>query len=130
MFKVVRFVKRHPSMTHEEFRAYWLEHHAPLQREVAERSPVRRTVVSFTSRQFVTGGSTSMLGTEAEPEFDAILELYFDDISDLPQDFPGRDGDVASTIIDSERRFTDQSHDLVRIVGEEVVLVDKTAGGR
>ena len=33
-------------------------------------------------------------------------------------------------IIDSERRFTDQSHDLVRIVAEEVVLVDKTAGGR
>jgi hypothetical protein len=114
-------------MTHDEFRAYWLEHHAPIQREVAERSPVRRTVVSFTSRQFVTRGTTSMLGAEAEPEFDAILELYFDDVSDLSEDFPGRAGDVASTIVESERRFTDQSRELVRIVAEEVVLVDKTA---
>lgn len=130
MIKVVRLVKRHPSMTHEEFRTYWLEHHAAIQREVAERSPVRRTVVSFTSRQFVTRGTTSMLGAEVEPEFDAILELYFDDVSDLSEDFPGCDGDVASTIVESERKFTDQSRDLVRIIAEEIVLVDKMAGSR
>lgn len=130
MIKILRFVKRHPSMTHEEFRAYWLEHHAAVQREVAQRSPVRRQVVSFTNQQFQTGGGSTLLGDQGEPEFDAILELYFDEFGDEAQDFDGGPGDVASTIVESERKFTDVTRNLVRIVADEVVIFDKTQAGQ
>lgn len=127
MIKVVRLVRKAPGMSREEFRNYWLTKHAELEREIATYSPVRVIKVSFAVDQYADREGAQVLGEQGEPDFDAILELYFDDVADLHVDF---DSDVPQRILDDEQQFVDHAGGLVRVLTEEVVIVDKTAANR
>ena len=48
MIKLVYIVRRHPDISPESFRKYWLEHHGPLVQTFAKTVRARRYVQSHT----------------------------------------------------------------------------------
>lgn len=108
-------------MSREEFREYWMRHHAALEREIAKTAPVKAIKVSFAVTQYVNTDGSLSLGEETEPDFDALLELYFDELDDLHEEF--RAADVPSRIVADEREFVDHSRGLTRVITEEETIV-------
>ena len=72
MFKQVVFLKRRPGMTHEEFRDYYENHHAPLCQKYA--SGISRYV-----RRFLIPHPNPETGESGELPYDVITELWFED---------------------------------------------------
>ncbi len=65
-FKAIILLRRRDDMTHDEFRTWWLEEHAPL----AARLPgVRRLVFNLGEDR----------GTGNPDDVDGVSELWFDD---------------------------------------------------
>jgi uncharacterized protein (TIGR02118 family) len=62
-FKAVILLSRRDDMTHEQFRAWWLEEHAPL---AAQLPGVRRIVFND-------------VAAEMADDVDGVSELWFDD---------------------------------------------------
>ncbi len=113
MIKVVRFVKRRKDLTHEEFKAYWLNKHSQLEKMVMEKTPVRKIVASF-----ATGG---MIGGKESP-FDGMVELYYDSLEDMRAAFAG---DIPAIMRKDEENFVDMSEEPVRVVTEEYVMAER-----
>ena len=71
MIKLVYCITRKPGMSSAKFLDYWLRTHAPI----GERIPgVRRFVQSRTIR---------VPGDAAAPDFDGMVELWFEDVAAL-----------------------------------------------
>jgi uncharacterized protein (TIGR02118 family) len=67
-FKAVILLSRRDDMTHEQFRAWWLEEHAPL---AAQLPGVRRIVFNAVA--------PDMADDVANTGVDGVSELWFDD---------------------------------------------------
>ena len=80
MVKVIRFIKRRKDLTHEQFKAYWLNRHSQLEKMVMEQTPIRKIVASFPTGEMIGG---------KEPPFDGMVELYFDGVDDMRAMFAG-----------------------------------------
>jgi uncharacterized protein (TIGR02118 family) len=79
MIKLVNMLVRADDLTHDEFVEYWYEEHVPL----AEDLPHARKY------------ATSVATDPERSEYDGVVELYFDDMSDLQAAFEsdvGREG--------------------------------------
>lgn len=118
MLKVVRMVKRRKDLTLPLFKAYWLEHHVPLEKRVVETTPVRKIVASFSTGQLV-GGS--------EPPFDGMASIYFDSLADLKATFAGPTPGMMGK---DEENFVDLTGELVRTVTEEYNVAEHASAPR
>lgn len=72
MIKIVSFVHRNPEFTREQFVEYWKTVHAPLCKKLLVG--LRRYVGSFPTGDRAPG---------KEPPYDALVELYFDDVASM-----------------------------------------------
>ncbi len=71
MIKLVYCIRRKPGLSPEEFFHYWLDKHGPI----GARIPGLR--------KFVQSRAISVPGDAAAPDFDGMVELWFDDIAAL-----------------------------------------------
>lgn len=76
MFKVMVMIKRKPGMSMEDFIAYYEDHHAPLG---ASKVPNLKRYV----RHFIRPYGNEVYGADAEPPYDVLTEIWFDDEADF-----------------------------------------------
>ncbi|MFC1926664.1 EthD domain-containing protein [Chloroflexota bacterium] len=92
MIKLVAFLKRKPGMSREEFFKYWKENHGPL------------AVKCFpTFKRYVQNHIIAQPGEE--PEYDGIMELWFEDIAGYEAVIDFYQSDAGKVIRDDEERF-------------------------
>lgn len=72
MIKIVTYVRRNPNLTREEFTDYWKNVHAPLCKSIMPG--LRKYVGSFPTGD-KSGG--------ADPDYDGVVDLYFDDVTSM-----------------------------------------------
>jgi uncharacterized protein (TIGR02118 family) len=78
MFKLIILLKKKQNLSDEEFAKYWLETHAPL----AKKMPgLRKYVVNVVRRP-----------PNREPEYNGVVELWFDDIDSMKKTFASAEG--------------------------------------
>jgi uncharacterized protein (TIGR02118 family) len=73
-YKYIRMIKRRPGITLKQFRDYWLEGCAELDKQAMDKTTIRRLVKNISTGEVAMGG--------AEPPFDAMLALFFDSLAD------------------------------------------------
>lgn len=112
VIKFVRVVKRRQDLTQEEFKDYWLNEHSKLEDRVMESGWVRRIAASF---------ATGELGG-AEPPFDGMVELYFDNAEDLEA---LASSGIPQMMREDEENFIDLSGEIIRIVMEEYTMGER-----
>lgn len=78
MFKMIILLKKRPGLTEDGFVKYWLETHTPL----AQKMPgLKRYVVNLVKRP-----------PNREPDYDGLVELWFDDIDSMKRGFNSPEG--------------------------------------
>ncbi len=80
MIKVLSLVNKRKDLTLQEFKDYWLTHHSPLEKKAVETAPVREVLVSFSTGEVIGG---------ERPNFDGMVEFYFDTPKDLRASLTG-----------------------------------------
>ncbi len=106
MLKFVYCVRRHPNITPEAFRKYWLEKHGPLVRSFAQALHARRYVQSHTLDSPLNGYAQQPRGTK--PPYDGITEIWWDKPDDVVAALGTPEGREANTILaQDEARFCD-----------------------
>ena len=110
MVKIVRFIKRRKDLTHEQFKAYWLNKHSQLEKMVMEKTPMRKIVATFPTGEMVGG---------KEPPWDGMVELYFDSLEEMRAMFAT---EIPKIMLKDEENFVDHSEPPLRIVTEEYVM--------
>jgi len=114
MVKVVVMAKKRQDFTREQFKNYWMTKHRELELDALERDQVRKIVVSFATGE--------VIGAE-NPPYDALVEIYFDNIEDMKTQFAGdRDG----IMLEDERNFIDPLAPRIFMVMEEVLIGEKS----
>lgn len=106
MMKMVTLLERAPGDSHEAFRSYWEEAHAPL---VDDLPGVRRYV-------------TSLPTDPGRSEYDGVAELYFDDMDALKAAF---DTEAGRRLRADAAEFTDPDAGVTLFV-EETVRLDES----
>lgn len=106
MIKFVYCVRRHPSLSTEEFRKYWIENHGPLVRSYAQALKARRYVQSHTLDTPLNKHAQGPRGTK--PPYDGITEVWWDSAQDLVEALSTPDGQAANAMLaQDEGRFCD-----------------------
>lgn len=106
MIKFVYCVRRHPKMSPEAFRKYWLENHGPLVRSYAKTLKARRYVQSHTLDSELNMYAQQPRGTK--PAYDGITEIWWDKAEDLVAALSTPEGQQANKILaEDEARFCD-----------------------
>ncbi len=112
--KVVRTIKRRPDLTLQQFKEYWLNQHSKLEKGRTQSTRVRRIVSTFP-----LGGP---IGAEtAEPPFDGMVSLYFENADAAKQQFAGT---APSVMRQDEVNFVDMSVSPVRSITEEYLVAE------
>jgi uncharacterized protein (TIGR02118 family) len=110
--KIIRTVCRRRDLSRAQFRDYWLNSHSKLEDKVIERTDVQRIVATFAVDDY-----------REEPDFDGMVELYFNRIEDIRAMFAGP---VPAMMRKDEENFVQMDAPAVRLVAEEYVIGDKT----
>jgi len=121
MIKFVYCVRRHPSLSSEEFRKYWLERHGPLVKRNAEALRARRYVQSHTldtELNVIAGQARGM-----KDVYDGLTELWWDKIEDVIAAANSPEGREANRILaEDEGRFCDLPHCSVFFTEEHTIF--------
>ena len=104
MVKLVGLIRKRSDLTTEQFRAHWLEVHAPLARQFPG---LRRYAVNFIDREATPGAA-----------YDGFSELWFDSAEALEAALASPIGEAIATDIP---KFMDE---LVRAIVEEHPIVE------
>jgi uncharacterized protein (TIGR02118 family) len=106
MLKFVYCVRRHPELSLEAFRKYWLEKHGPLVKQYAQALRARRYVQSHTLDTPLNSYAQQPRGTR-EP-YDGITEVWWDSAEDLAAALQTPEGQQANLLLaEDEGRFCD-----------------------
>ncbi|HKD11857.1 MAG TPA: EthD domain-containing protein [Thermoanaerobaculia bacterium] len=107
MIKLVYCITRKPGMSRTNFSDYWLRTHAPI----GARIPgVRRFVQSYAIR---------VPGDAAAPDFDGMVELWFDDVAAL---LAARSSEAWKESTADEANFIDSSRTAYFVTEEKEIL--------
>ena len=113
MVKYIICATRKAGMTHEEFSAYWRNHHGPLVKSVPEFTRhVRKYVQCHLVRDAVPLGAAG--------SYDGVAELWFDSQADLVKAF--NEPQYLEIIRPDERKFVDHEK-CISFVTEEVSMI-------
>jgi uncharacterized protein (TIGR02118 family) len=121
MIKLTFALIRLPALTREAFQAYWLDHHGPLVKSVADVLRIRRYVQTHSLPAEISTGLRSSRGGPAD--YDGVAELWWDSIDDaLPANPSQAKIDAGRLLLEDERKFIDLSRSPLWW-GEERVIV-------
>ena len=113
MIKLITLLKKRPGMSRDEFQAYYESRHARLGERYV---PNARKYV----RRFVEPMPELYIGDLNEPDFDVVMELWFENRGELDRALgilfkP----EVAAEIANDEIRLFDREYTRVFVVTEE-----------
>jgi uncharacterized protein (TIGR02118 family) len=117
--KIVRMVKRRSDLTPAQFKDYWLERHAPLERRAVEAGVLRKVVATFATGEVAAGGK--------ESPFDGMVALYCDDADQARALFSRPE---MASLREDAKNFADVSRIPVDIVAEETLVCEKPEATR
>ena len=103
MVKLVRLLKRPPTMTADELRTWWLGPHATIAKGIPG---LKKYVVSL-----------AVSAPDEEPEYDGMAEMWFDNMDDVRK--------ALGSPVMTEARNDAEGHNftIVRMTTEEYVVV-------
>jgi len=121
MIKLVYVVRRHPNMSPESFRKYWLEHHGPLVRKFAKTIRARRYVQSHTLPTEVNDQLAKARGMGEA--YDGITEVWWDRIEDLVAALSSPEGQAANrALAEDESKFVDLPNSFIFVTEEHTIF--------
>ncbi|MES9825855.1 MAG: EthD domain-containing protein [Candidatus Thiodiazotropha endolucinida] len=117
MIKFVMCLTRHPNMTREEFKDYWMNKHGPFFMSNTDAMGAKKYVQSHTldtPLNEVLRTSRGML-----PEYDGVAEVWFESEKALIEGMSSPEGQkLGAALLDDERNFIDHSNSTAFIVEE------------
>ena len=117
MIKFVMCITRHPSMTREEFKDYWLNKHGPFFMENAGAMRARKYLQAHTIDTPLNEGLRSSRGML--PEFDGVAEVWFESEEELMEAMSTPEGqELSAALLEDEGKFIDHSKSSAFIVKE------------
>lgn len=117
MIKFVMCLTRHPSMTREEFRDYWMNKHGPFFMENADAMGAKKYVQSHTLDTPLNEGLRTSRGMQ--PEYDGVAEVWFESEAALMEGMSSPEGlKLGAVLLEDEGRFIDHSKSSAFIVEE------------
>ena len=103
MFKAIVMIKRKPGMSMEDFIDYYETRHAPLG---ASKVPNMKRYV----RHFIRPYGNAVYGRDAEPPYDVLTEIWFDDQADFERGMAYlTESETAAIIGADEEKLFDKS---------------------
>jgi uncharacterized protein (TIGR02118 family) len=109
--KIIRTVFRRRDLSRAQFRDYWLNTHSKLEDKVIETTDMQRIVATFAVDEY-----------REEPDFDGMVELYFNRVEDIRAMFAGT---VPAMMRKDEENFVQMDAPAVRLVAEEYLIGEK-----
>ncbi|MEW8279250.1 MAG: EthD domain-containing protein [Candidatus Thiodiazotropha sp.] len=117
MIKFVMCLTRHPDMTREEFRDYWMNKHGRFFMSNAEAMGARKYVQAHTIETPLNEGLRASRGML--PEYDGIAEVWFDSEQALTEGLNTPEGQkLGAALLKDEQNFIDHSKSSAFIVEE------------
>ena len=110
--KIIRTVFRRRDLSRAQFKDYWLNTHSKLEDKVIETTEMQRIVATFAVDEY-----------REEPDFDGMVELYFNRIEDIRAMFAGT---VPAMMRKDEENFVQMDAPAVRLVAEEYLIGEKS----
>ncbi len=111
MIKVISLLKRKEGLSHEEFSKYWFEKHAPFGNSIAPPEALSKRYVQNHALQLGKG----------ESPYDAVAELYFDDIAGMQRWIDWYYSDAGKPLRDDELNFMDVGKRIIVVTDERVM---------
>ncbi|MEZ6136334.1 MAG: EthD domain-containing protein [Pirellulaceae bacterium] len=117
MIKFVMCLTRHPDLSRDEFRDYWINNHGPFFMKNAAVIGAKKYVQSHTLDSQLNQGLRESRGMMAE--FDGVAEVWFDSEEALIQGMSSPEGQkLAGALLEDESKFVDHSKSSAFIVEE------------
>ena len=108
---------RHPKMTREEFKDYWMNSHGPYFMENAEIMGAKKYVQSQTIDTPLNEGLRESRGMK--PEYDGVAEVWFESEEALMAGMSSPEGQkLGAALLEDESNFIDHSKSSAFIVEE------------
>lgn len=113
--KVLAFLKRLPSLTHDEFCAHWHDRHAPI---AAETTPdvVRATTLAYVQNHAI------FLPNGKGPRYDAVAEIFHADFDSVRRWTNWFQSDAGRALRADEANFLDTTDRVVVVAHERIAL--------
>lgn len=121
MIKLVFCLRRHPTLTREEFQRYWREQHAPLVRSHAEVLGIRR----YEQLHAIDDAISALIaGPRRSPEpYDGVAELWFDSLDAIAASGATEAGRHAgAALLADERTFIDLERSPLFLTEEHTII--------
>ena len=117
MIKFVMCLTRHPDLTREEFKAYWMNKHGPFFMSNADAMGAKKYVQSHTLDTPLNEGLRTSRGMQ--PEYDGVAEVWFESEEALMQGMSTPEGQqLGAALLEDEGNFIDHSKSSAFIVEE------------
>ena len=117
MIKFIMCITRHPDMTREAFKDYWMNTHGPFFMENAGAMRAKKYVQSHTIDTPLNEGLRSSRGML--PEYDGVAEVWFESEEELMEAMSSPEGQkLSAALLEDERNFIDHSKSSTFIVNE------------
>ena len=117
MIKFVMCITRHPDMTREQFRDYWLNRHGPFFMQNAAAMRAKKYLQSHTLDTPLNQGLRNSRGML--PEYDGVAEVWFESEADLIEGMSSPEGQkLGAALLEDEGNFIDHAKSSAFIVEE------------
>ena len=117
MIKFVMCITRHPDMSRDQFKDYWLNNHGPFFIENAEAMKAKKYVQSLTIATPLNEGLRDSRGMQ--PEYDGVAEVWFESEQELMAGMSSPEGQkLGAALLEDESNFIDHSRSCAFIVEE------------
>lgn len=117
MIKFVMCITRHPNMSREEFKNYWMNKHGPFFMNNADAMGAKKYVQSHTLDTPLNEGLRTSRGML--PEYDGVAEVWFESEEALMEGMSSPEGQkLGAALLEDEGNFIDHSKSSAFIVEE------------
>ncbi|WP_459780449.1 EthD domain-containing protein [Photobacterium sp. R1] len=117
MIKFVMCITRHPEMTREAFRDYWMNQHGPFFMKNADAMGAKRYVQSHLLETPLNEMLRDSRGMR--PEYDGVAEVWFESIDALMAGMSSPEGQkLSAALLEDEKNFIDHDKSSAFIVEE------------
>jgi len=117
LIKFVMCITRHPSMTREEFKDYWMNKHGPFFMNNADAMGAIKYVQSHTLETPLNEGLRTSRGMM--PEYDGVAEVWFESEEALMEGMSSPEGQkLGAALLEDEGNFIDHLKSSAFIVKE------------
>jgi uncharacterized protein (TIGR02118 family) len=108
---------RHPNMTREEFKDYWMNSHGPFFMKNADAMGAKKYIQSHIIDSPLNEGLRESRGMQAE--YDGVAEVWFESEQALMEGMSSPEGQkLAAALLEDENKFIDHSKSSAFIVEE------------